>query len=136
MYKPDRDRIPLRRKGVLGNQPPVGAPDATPHEVLSSIRAVMVQFGVQGAVGREYDKQKDVYTVTGKSGRWALPQDYKIPGHLVSDLIWAWRGVVEKAGARRDPRQWLQQQGLLETPKLETVGPKKPLEIPRVRIVT
>lgn len=117
MYKPER--APARHKSGIGLQPPVGCPDANANEVEKSIPIVCKQFGILPGRALGYDKQRDEYVVVGKTGRWALPQDYRVPGHLVAGLILNWRKVMREAGPQ-DPRAWLQKQGLIEQPGLVT----------------
>jgi hypothetical protein len=116
LYKPERKKG--RKRGVLGTEAPAGAPDATPHEIITSICVVAKQLGIKIGQGGEYDRQRDVYVVVGKKGRWLTPKDYAIPGYLVAGVINQWRIVMRDAGPQ-DPRAWLQKKGYLETPKLE-----------------
>lgn len=109
LYK--AERRPDVPDGVVGQHPPVGVPDASRFEVTAGIVAVCMQMGIKPGRGGGYDKQRDEYVIVGKSGRWARPQEYKIPGHLVSMVITGFRGAM---GATRP----LETRNYLKTPKV------------------
>jgi hypothetical protein len=106
MYK--RERRPARHDDSTGNMPPVGMPDATPFEIVSSINAY-AKAVLKIDVGRTngYDAQKDEYSVIAKAGRWETPRDYKIPGAHIAMAIHAWRCGQGDPARPTDPLQYL-----------------------------
>jgi hypothetical protein len=109
MYK--RQRRPARHDDHTGSMPPIGAPDATAFEIISTINAyakVVLKIDVGRTNG--YDKQKDEYSVIGKAGRFEVPRDYRVPGAHVALLIQAWRGS-QGTTQPTDPLQYLRAGG-------------------------
>lgn len=90
LYK--RERRPARYDDKTGEMPPIGCPDATPFEIVSTINAY-AKAVLKIDVGRTngYDKQRDEYTVIAKHGRWEKPRDYKIPGEDIALTIKVFR---------------------------------------------
>lgn len=106
LYKPERK--PARRKGVLGQQAPVGCPDANHYEIAMAIAAICEEAQMEPGIGGEYDALKDEYTIIGRvrdggvdtstGMRTGKVQDIKIPGAAVAALIGtlrAWNGTPQ-----------------------------------------
>ena len=89
LYRPDR--IPERKRGVIGKASPVSVPDATPSEVLTALSAVALQAGVKVGRGGVYDQIRDRYTVVGKSLLDGKALDIDIDGGTVGEVILACR---------------------------------------------
>lgn len=113
MYRPERP--PARKKGVFKNAPPVGALDATPHEVITSIAVVCKQLGVRPGQGGEYDPHSDYYALIGQDVATGKAQDFRIPGHLVASVIKQWRKLHPRLD--RTPRDQLIRSGFVAGPK-------------------
>lgn len=121
-YRPERR--PARAKGVFKDEAPLACPGATKYEIVTALCVVAKQLGIQIGRGVGYDKHRDEYTVIGKTGRFALPQDYVIPGEYVAACILLWRktmGAAQQQGI--SPRMWLERKGYV--PKRSSSAPQQ-----------
>lgn len=116
LYK--RERRPDHKPGVLAKQPPVGVPDASPFEIVSAVDIICRKYGIRVGQGGEYDRQRDEYVVIGKSGPRERPQEYDVPGWMVTQAIIGLR--YELRMKRCDPNDYRRSLGINQKLQLRT----------------
>lgn len=111
MYK--KERAPGRMDDLAFAMAPMAVPDAMPEEIIRACVVIARQMGFKIGIGRDYDRIKDQYVVTGKSARTKKAQDFKIPGALVALTILTERNGIE----------WLLKHG--RSPALDSVRARR-----------